>query len=127
MRDIQHKLLPHPLSPFLKPLGMAGGAEPTGAAGKVEKEFSTTAPATNSGKPAPGIAAVQIALHNFFYDRTEIAILPLNATLILREEPAKRMEEDPVEDCVLWMSGTVDSCPGKQRNSRNEPEDCWIP
>jgi len=35
---------------------MAGGAEPTGAAGKVEKEFSTTVPATNSGKPALGIA-----------------------------------------------------------------------
>jgi len=57
VRDIQHKLLPHPLSPFLKPLGMAGGAEPTGALGKVEKEFSTTAPATNPGKPALGIGA----------------------------------------------------------------------
>ena len=44
-----------------------------------------------------------------------------------REEPVERMEEDPVEDCALWMSGTVDSCHGKQRNSRNKPEDCWIP
>ncbi len=73
------------------------------------------------------IAAVPIALHNFFYDRTEISILLLKATLILREEPVERMEEDPVEDCALWMSGMVDSCHGKQRNSRNEPEDCWIP
>ena len=100
MRDIQHKLLLHPLSPFLKPLGMAGGAEPTGAAGKVEKEFSTAVPATNPGKPALGIAAVQIALHNFFYDRTEISILLLKATLILREEPVERMEEHPVEETV---------------------------
>jgi hypothetical protein len=68
VRDIQHKLLLHPLSPFLKPLGMAGGAEPTGAAGKVEKEFSTAVSATNPGKPALGIASVQIALHNFFYE-----------------------------------------------------------
>jgi len=68
VRDIQHKLLLHPLSPFLRPLGMAGGAEPTGAAGKVEKEFSTAVSATNPGKPALGIASVQIALHNFFYE-----------------------------------------------------------
>ena len=29
------------------------------------------APATNPGKSALGIAAVQIALHNFFYDRSK--------------------------------------------------------
>ena len=68
VRDIQHKLLLHPFSPFLKPLGMAGGAEPTGAAGKVEKEFSIAVSATNPGKSALGIASVQIALHNFFYE-----------------------------------------------------------
>ncbi len=68
VRDIQHKLLLHPLSPFLKPLGMAGGAEPTGAAGKVEKEFSIAVSATNPGKSALGVASVQIALHNFFYE-----------------------------------------------------------
>ena len=59
------------------------------------------------------VAAVQIALHNFFYDRTEISILLLKATLILREEPVERMEEDPAEDCALWMSGTIDSCHDK--------------
>jgi len=32
--NIQKKLIPHPLSPLLKPLRMAGGAEPPGATGK---------------------------------------------------------------------------------------------
>jgi len=39
--NIQEKSLPHPLAPFLKPLGMTGGTEPAGAAGKVQQEFRT--------------------------------------------------------------------------------------
>jgi len=40
VRDIQEKLLPHPLAPFLKPLGMTGGAEPSGVAGKYQRDRS---------------------------------------------------------------------------------------
>jgi hypothetical protein len=32
--DIEEKLLPHPLAPFLQALGMAGGAKSPGAAGE---------------------------------------------------------------------------------------------
>ncbi|MFB0565992.1 MAG: hypothetical protein ACETWK_09985 [Candidatus Aminicenantaceae bacterium] len=64
---------------------------------------------------------------HLLHNRTKIAILPLEAALIFGQEPVEIMEEHPVESDALWMSGTVNSCHGKQRNSRNEPEGCWIP
>jgi len=45
----------------------------------------------------------------------------MEAVFILRQEPVKIMEEHAVENGALWMSRAVDSCHGKDRNSKNEP------
>ena len=60
-------------------------------------------------------------------DWPEEPVLLLEAALILREESIEVMKEHLVENRALWMSGAVDSCHGKQRNSRNEPGGYWIP
>jgi len=83
VRGIQKKPLLHPFTPFLKMFGVAGGAETTGSAGKVEKEFLTTVLATNPGKAALRVAAVEIALHHLFDDRPKIPVLFLEAVFIL--------------------------------------------
>jgi len=63
----------------------------------VENELSTTVLATDPGKAALGIAAVHIALHHLFDDRSKRPILFLKTALILRQKPVKVMEEHPVE------------------------------
>jgi hypothetical protein len=86
MRDIQEKRLPHPLSPFLQPLGMTRGAESPGAAGKHKKPLLPTVGTSDAGEPAAGIAAVEIALDHLLDDRPEVAVLLLKAALILGQE-----------------------------------------
>jgi hypothetical protein len=62
LQDIQKKRLPHPLPPFLKPVGVTGGAKAPGLAGKHQKMFGPAARATDPGEPAARIAAVKTSL-----------------------------------------------------------------
>jgi hypothetical protein len=55
VRDIQKECLPHPLAPFLQPLGMTRGAETSGAAGKHQNPLLATAGTAYSGKTTLGI------------------------------------------------------------------------
>jgi hypothetical protein len=52
----------------------------------------------------------------------EEPVLLLEVVFMLRKEPVKIMEEHTVENGALRMSRPVDSCHGKDRNSRNEPK-----
>jgi hypothetical protein len=52
----------------------------------------------DTGEPAFRIAAVKILLDHLLDDRSEKAVLPLETTLILRQEPVEMMEEYPVKD-----------------------------
>ncbi len=61
--NIQEECFPHPLSPFLKALGMAGGAESASAAGKVEEEFRTAVGTPDAGKSAAGVDAIEVVLN----------------------------------------------------------------
>jgi hypothetical protein len=54
-------------------------------------------------------SAVEVALHDLFDDRPEIAVLPLETALILRNEALKMVEQDPVEDGSLRSARTIDS------------------
>jgi hypothetical protein len=53
---------------------------------------------------------------------TEEAVLLLEAALILSQEFIEIMEQHPIEDGPLRMSGTVDSRHGGRKISRNEPK-----
>jgi hypothetical protein len=46
----------------------------------------------HEGKAATGVAAVEVLLHDLFDDRPEIAVLPLETALILRNEPLEMMK-----------------------------------
>jgi len=77
--DIEQKLLPHPLAPFLTSLRMAGGAESAGFAGKHEEALLSTVGTPDTGKTAHRIAAVEILLNNILNNRAKKAILSLKA------------------------------------------------
>jgi len=66
MGDIQKKLLPHPLAPLLKALGMTRGTEAAGATRKHKQAFFTAVRTPDAGKPALWVAAIQIALDHLF-------------------------------------------------------------
>jgi hypothetical protein len=77
--DIEQKLLPHPLAPFLTSLRMARGAESAGFAGKHEEALLSTVGTPDTGKTAHRIAAVEILLNNILNNRAKKAILSLKA------------------------------------------------
>jgi len=54
-------------------------------------------------------------------NRPEEAVLLLEAMLILREEAVEVMEDHPIEDRALGMSGTIDSGHDGRMASRNGP------
>lgn len=112
--NIKKKLLSHPLGPFLPPLRMARWAKSPGTTGKHDKPLFPARRAANAGKPVARVAAVQIALHHFFDDGTEEAVLSLETGLIFGQELFKVMEEHPVEHGAFRMSGTVNSCHSKE-------------
>ncbi len=76
----------------------------------------------DAGKSATGVTAVEIALDHLLDDGPEETVLLLKAVLIFSQELVKVMEEDAVKDGALRMSRPVDSCHGKDRNSKNEPK-----
>lgn len=45
----------------------------------------------------------------------------LEAALIFRDKQIEVMEEHPVENGLFGMAGAVDSCRGRNEESRNEP------
>jgi hypothetical protein len=53
--------------------------------------------------------------------RTAKPVLPLETTLILRQEPVEMMEEYPVKDRPLRMSRTIDSRHSRRKASRTGP------
>jgi hypothetical protein len=121
MGDIQKEFFLLPLAPLLQPLGMTGGAESPGAAGKHEKSLLATVRTADAGKAAARIAAVEVALDDLLDDRTEEAVLLLETSLILGQEPVEMMEQHPIEDGPLRMSRTIDSRHGGRMASRNGP------
>jgi len=53
--------------------------------------------------------------------KSEKTVLPLETGLILSQEPVEMMEEYPVEDGPLRMSGTIESRHSRRKASRNGP------
>jgi len=121
VRYVQKEGFPHPFSPFLKTLGMAGGAESPGPAGKHDEPLLPALGTPDSGKPAARVAAVQVALDDFLNDRPEEAVLLLEAALVFSQEALQMMEDHPVEDRALRMPGTIDSRQGGRNVPRNGP------
>jgi len=68
--NIQEKLLPHPLTPFLPPFRMARWAKSTSATGKVKEPLLTTVRTPDASK-----AAVEVALDHILDDGSEEAVL----------------------------------------------------
>jgi hypothetical protein len=75
--NIQEKLLPHPLTPFLPPLRMARWAKSASATGKVKEALISTVRTPDVGKPAERVAAVEVALDHILDDGSEEAVLSL--------------------------------------------------
>jgi len=53
--------------------------------------------------------------------KPEKTVLPLETTLVLRQEPVEMMRQHPVEDGPLRMLGTIDSRHSRREASRNGP------
>jgi len=62
-----------------------------------------------------------ILLDHLLDDRPEKTVLPLETTLILRQEPVEMMEEYPVKDRPLRMSRTINSRHSRRKASRTGP------
>ncbi len=125
VRDIQQKLLPHPLSPLLTSLGMTRWTECAGLAGKKKKTLFPTVRASDAGKPAHRIATVEILLNNILDHGTQEAVLPLKPVLVFSEKLLEVMKKHPVEDGALRRSKTINPCHGRSHTSRNGPTS-WI-
>jgi len=110
MGNIQQKLLPHPLAPFLTALGMAGRTESTGFAGKHEEVLFPTVWTPDAGKPAHRIATIEITVHHFLYNGTKVPVLMLKTRFIFQKKTLEIMEKHPVENAALWMTLTIHPC-----------------
>jgi len=86
-----------------------------------KRQISATSRTADEGEPTTRVDAVKIAFHNIFDDRLEESILFLEARLIFGHKPIEIMEENPVEDGALWMSGGIDSWHSRNNSSRNRP------
>jgi hypothetical protein len=75
----------------------------------------------DAGEPTAGVAAVEVALHDFFDDRAEETVLLLEAILILSQEPDEVMEQNPLEDRPLGITRTIHSRHGGRKASKNGP------
>jgi len=124
VRDIQKKLLSHPLAPLLKPLGVAGRTKSSGVTGEHQEAFLPTVGTADAGKSATGVTAVEIALDHLLDDGPEETVLLLETSLILGQELVKIMEHHPVEHGTFRMSGTIDSCHSREEYPGNRPEEC---
>jgi hypothetical protein len=50
-----------------------------------------------------------VALHDFLDDRSEVAVLPLEVALIFYQKLVEVMEQHPIENGSLRMTGTVNA------------------
>jgi len=100
---------------------MTRGTKAAGAVRKHKQAFFTAVRTPDAGKPAAGVAAVQIALNDLFDDGTEEAVLLLEAALLLREKAVEIVEKHSIEDRPLGMSVTIDSGHIQSYSSRNAP------
>ena len=119
--DIEQKLLPHPLAPFLTAFRMTRRTKSAGFAGKHEEALRSTVGTPDAGKPAHRIATVEILLNDILDDGTEIAVLLLETILILSKEPLKIIKEHPIKNSVFRMTLTIDPCHGGRDVARNRP------
>jgi len=90
--EVEEKLFPHPLTPFLQPLGMARGTETAGAAGKHQESLLLAIGTPDAGKPAARVAAIEVALNHLLDDWPKEAVLLLEPALVFRQEPVEVME-----------------------------------
>jgi hypothetical protein len=74
----------------------------------------------DAGKPAAGVAAVEVALDHILDYGPEEAILLLEAALIVCQETVEVMKQHSVEDGPLRMPRTIHSHGGR-RTPRNRP------
>jgi hypothetical protein len=75
---------------------MTRWAESPDAAREHDEPLLPTVGTRDAGKPAAGVAAVKILLDHLLDDRTEKIVLPLETTLMLRNEPLEMIEKYPV-------------------------------
>jgi hypothetical protein len=104
---------------------MTRWAESPGAAREHDEPLLGAVGTPDAGEPAAGIAAIKILLDHLLDDRPEETVLPLETTLILRQEPVEMMEEYPVKDRPLRMSRTINSRHSRRKASRTRPMS-WI-
>jgi hypothetical protein len=90
--DIEEKCFPHPLAPLFQALSVARGAKPAGTAGEHQEVFRMAVRTADAGEPAARVAAVQIALDDFFDDGAEETAFLLEAILIFCQEPVEIMK-----------------------------------
>ena len=70
-----------------------------GAAAKMPQEsLLATVRTPDPGKPAAGVAAVEVALHDLFDDRPEKTVRFLEASLIIGQERLEMMEKHPIRN-----------------------------
>jgi hypothetical protein len=96
---------------------VARWAESPGAAREHDEALLGAVGTPDSSEPAARVAAVKIPLDHLLDYRPEEPILPLETTLILRQEPVEMMEKHPVENGPLRMSRVIDSGHGGRRAS----------
>jgi hypothetical protein len=121
VRNIQHKLLPHPLSPFLPAFGMTRWTESACLAGKHKQPLFSTVGTPDAGKSAHRIAAVKILLNHILDHRTEETILSLKPALVFSEKLRKVTKKHKIKNRVFWMTLTVNPCHGSRDDSKIVP------
>jgi|GEM_PF-7017337 len=88
----QEKVFPHPLAPLLKPFGVTGRTKSSAAKGKHDEPLLPTVGTVDAGKGAARVAAVEVVLDHLLDDRPQLAVLLLEAVLILAQERVQVME-----------------------------------
>jgi len=117
VRDIEQKLLLHPLAPLLASFGMAGGAESASLAGKHEEALLPTVHTPDASKSTHRIAAIKILLNNILNDGTEIAVLSLKPVFVFSEKLLEVMKDHLIKNSMFRMPLTIDSCHSREENS----------
>ena len=90
--------------------GMKGGTESAAATGEVKEPLLTTVRTPDAGKPAAGVAAVEVLLYNILDDWPKEAVLPLETILIFPEESLEIVKKHSVKHRVFRMTPAVDPC-----------------
>ena len=90
-------------------LGVAGGTEAAGAAGEHKQPLLATVGTADAGKPAAGIAAIEVALHHLLDDGPKEAVFFLKAALMLGKETVEIVKEHAIEDGAFGMARAVNS------------------